>query len=371
MTSARCHRSLLLIAVGALACTEEAPPPPPPPAVIVAEVAPTLVTGRADFIGQTEAYNEVAIRPRVEGLLVSREFVAGQDISEGDLLFVIESDAYQAQMDRAAAELAQAEAELTRVRQERERTRALFDQDAISQHALDEAIAKQGVAAAKVQAARAAATQAKLDLDHTQLRSPIQGRVGRSAVDVGNLIRPDGTVLATVTQLDPLYVNVSISENLVLQTQRQGELAPEQEPEIGFVPRLKLSDGSMYSHAGRFDFLDQKVDRATGTVAARAVFPNPDLLLRPGQHVTVVVAREPVTELVIPQAAVQQDQAGRFVLVVGPDETVESRRVALGIQEGTGWVVEQGLEPGELVIVEGLQKVRPGVRVSPSRASKP
>lgn len=233
---------------------------------------------------------------------------------------------------------------------------------AVAEAELDAGAAHEREARAKLEAARARLEAARIDLDYTRITAPIGGRIGRAAATEGNLVGPDSGVLATIVRLDPIYVTFSASERDVM-TARQERLARGEAPGV-FTARLELANGTRYDHAGLIDFIDNRVDPATGTLTLRATFPNPDRLLLPGQFVTIEVERADARPaLLVPQMAVQQDQQGHSVLVVGPDDRVEARRVALGERHGDDWVVESGLAAGERVIVEGLQKVRPGVEV--------
>jgi membrane fusion protein (multidrug efflux system) len=350
-------------------CAEEAAPPEmPPPAVTVAEVVEEDILETVDFVGEVQPVEKVALRARVQGFLEERRFREGSLIEQGAILFVIEQGPYQAELDRRNAELVRAEAQLANARAELERKKALYDQNTLSDSAYESAVLAQKSAAANIQAAGAAARKAAMDLSYTTIHAPFSGRIGRSTVDVGNLVGPEVGVLATLSQIDPVYVDFRVNERLFLAN-RQEVLERERRGEAQdvLVPRLRLSDGSDYEHSGELDFVDKDVDASTGSIGVRAVFRNSDELLRPGQYVTVLLsAEEPVSLLLVPQSAVQEKQSGRFVLVVDGDDRVEERKIVTGDRVGSRWSIVEGLSKGERVIVRGLQKVRPGLQVNPT-----
>jgi len=350
-------------------CAEEAAPPEmPPPAVTVAEVVEEDILETVDFVGEVQPVEKVALRARVQGFLEERRFREGSLIEQGAILYVIEQGPYQAELDRRNAELVRAEAQLANARAELERKKALYEQKALSDSAYGSAVLAQKSAAANIQAAGAAARKAAMDLSYTTIHAPFSGRIGRSTVDVGNLVGPEVGVLATLSQIDPVYVDFKVNERLFLAN-RQEVLERERRGEAQdiLVPRLRLSDGSDYEYSGELDFVDKDVDASTGSIGVRAVFRNPDELLRPGQYVTVLLsAEEPASLLLVPQSAVQEKQSGRFVLVVDGDDRVEERKVVTGDRVGSRWSIVEGLSKGERVIVRGLQKVRPGLQVNPT-----
>ncbi len=341
----------------------------PPPAVVVAPVVTREVNRTVEFVGRTEAFRQVDLRARVTGFLLDRPFKEGEDIAAGDLLFVVDDAEYKAAVDAAAAELQRARATYQAAASELERAQTLIQRGNISESTLDQRTADEARSKAEINAAEAALQRTRLDLDYTKITAPFAGRIGRATYDIGNLVGPDSGVLATLVDLDPIYVTFPVSERDLLTAMQARRTVDGVQSSV--VPRLRLSTGDMYDHDGRIEFLDNRVDPTTGTVAVRAQFANPDQLLLPGQFVTVVLsAGTAETRAVIPQAAVQENQAGRFVLVVGDDDRVDARQVVAGQRLGTDWVIEDGLEEGELVVVEGLQKVRPGARVRPVRAGE-
>ncbi len=355
------------------ACSEEnaAPAPPPPPAVTVTEVVSTPINPTVEFVGQTEAVDRVDLRARVRGFLVERAFDEGDRVRKGQRLFVIEKAPYQLAVEIAVAKVAEEKARLTSASKDLERARSLFKRGNVSEKAVDDALSEELQATAAVQAAEAALRQAQLDLGYTEVMAPFDGRIGRAAYSVGNLVGPDSDVLATLIRLDPIYATINVSESAYLDYKQRVDAAARAGQSVPKnVPRLKLPNGAGYPLPGRFEFVDNKVDPTTGTILVRAVFPNPDGLLLPGLFVTVSVEEakaEPA--LIVPQAAVQEDQAGRFVLVVTPEKIAEVRRVEMGQRLGVNWQVRTGLSEGERVVYEGIQKVRPGAPVTP--VSKP
>ncbi len=346
----------------------QTPPKPPPPAVTVAPVTKSEINPVFEFIGQTGAVDTVELRARVQGFLVKRAFVEGEDVKEGALLFAIEKDTYEAALAAVDAEVQEAQATLARTRKDLDRSRTLFKRGNVAEKTLDDAVAAEKEAAAQLAAAQARQREAQLNLGYTEIYAPVDGRIGRAAYSVGNLVGPSSDVLARLVKLDPIYAVFNVSEQLYLDYQSKvakteaatGETVPQP------VPRLRLANDTEYPHAGRIEFVDNRVDPTTGTIAVRAVFPNPDKLLVPGLFVTVELkARDAKPALLIPQAAVQEDQAGRFVLVAKPDNTAEVRRIETGDRTGTAWQVTSGLGEGELVVYEGIQKVRPGAPITP------
>jgi membrane fusion protein (multidrug efflux system) len=339
----------------------------PPPSVTVAPAVSTLLPDERERVGQVQAVEDVELRARISGFLEERRFEEGADVEKGQVLFVIERAPYEAKVAEAEAEVARTKASLQEAQLELRRTRQLRKQNVASQADLDASVARQAEASAEVLAAEAALRSAQLDLDYTQIVAPISGRVGRANFSVGDLVEPDSGTLATIASLDPIYVYWQVPEQVILDFRRRSVARLRRgEPPQRVTARLRFGDGSLYEHEGNWDFLDNRVDPSTSTQTARAVFPNPDKLLLPGQYATVIVrVGAPRETLVIPQAAVQEDQAGRFVLVVRDDDTVELRRVTLGAQHDTYWAVRQGLAEGERVIYQGVQKVRPGAKVAP------
>jgi len=332
------------------------------PSVVVAPIESRDVTPSFSFVGRVAAIDRVDLRARVQGYIEERHFREGGAVKKGDVLFTLEKAPYQVVVDQRAADLAGAEATLKEAEAELKRKQDLVGRGVLSAAELDTASADQATANASVLQARAALQAAELDLSYTEIASPLEGKIGQAEYSVGSLVSTSSDPLATVTSIDPIYVTIAIGEKNLIDARRQG-IDLENPP---VAPHLTLSDGSRYEHDGDFDFLDTEVNQSTDTIMARAVFPNPDQLLVPGQFVNVVVRQKATeTALVVPQIAVQEDQQGYFALVVNQADEVEVRRLTVGAQVENTWIVEDGLAEGEQVIVQGLQKVRPAMTVNP------
>jgi membrane fusion protein (multidrug efflux system) len=340
-------------------------PPAAPPAVGIVTVAAKDVSRAYEFIGRVQAVEKVELRARIEGFLVERHFTEGQTVAEGDLLFTIEQPPFQAKVDQARADLAAARAKLANAEVQFQRAATLSRTRDIPEATVDERRALRDTAAAEVQQAEAALRAAEINLGYTLIRAPVRGVIGRATVTVGNFVGPASGPLATIVSLDPIYLTFPVSQRQLLEAQRHAV------GKAGAIAvRARLPDGSLYDQPGRIDFIDNQVDEATDSVPVRAMFPNPERLLKDGQIARAVVeVADPDPRLTVPMAAVVIDQAGPSVLVVGADGKVEQRRVRLGPEQGPEVVVVQGLKEGEQVIVDGLQKVRPGQTVAASPAA--
>jgi membrane fusion protein (multidrug efflux system) len=337
------------------------------PAVSVVEVTSREITETGEFIGRVTAIDKVDIVARVPGFIEERKFVEGQLVKKGDLLFRIEQATYKAAVEQQRANLARAKATEANTRIQLERGKELVRNQNISQANVDQRAADQAAAEATVMQAQATLEEAEINLGYTEIRSPIDGRIGLATFTVGNLVQPSSGKLATIVKQDPIYVIFQVSERDVLDYKRRVAESPDKYPHVKI--HIKLPNGSSYPHAGVSNFLDVQVDANTDTVAIRAEVPNPDNLLIPSGIVGVTVERgAPRSALVVPQSSVQLDQAGRYVLVVDQAKKVELRRITTGVEQGRDIVVTDGLKKGELVIVEGIQKVRPGQIVAVSIA---
>src|SRR5215475_341200 len=310
-----------------------------------------------EYVAHLEASNTVEIRPQVEGLLKQQAAVEGQRVAAGELLFLIDPDPFVAALAHAEAEKAQAEARLAQAKRDLERVKRLFDSNVTSQQALDAAEAQEKAARAAVRAGEAGVETAQLRLGYTRVTSPISGVVGRAEVRIG----------AAVYANDPMYVDFSISEQRMLQMQR--DFGPDlAKGANGF--RIVLADGSEYPHAGDLDFVDQALDEKTATLPMRLVVPNPDGLLRANQFARVVVPVESIPNaIVVPVRAVQEFQGMHSVWIVDAQGLAQTRDVALGARLDGEWIVKSGLAPGDRVVVDGVQKLRPGVAVSTEPSS--
>jgi membrane fusion protein (multidrug efflux system) len=335
----------------------------PPPAVSVVAAASRQVTETASFVGRVVAIDKVDVVARASGFINERNFTEGQQVKTGDLLFRIEPDTYKAAVDQQTANLARAKATEVNANLQLQRGQDLVRNQNIPQSEVDQRAANAQAAHADVLQAQALLEQAKINLGYTEIRSPIDGRIGPANFTMGNLVSPSSGTLATIVSQDPIYVTFQASEADVIEYKHRIAASADKNPHVTI--HIKLPDGSMYPHPGRTNLLDVQVQADTDTVLVRAQLPNPDGMLIPGGIVDVIVDRgAPQASLLIPQSAVQLDQAGRYVLVVGDNKKVEQRRIVAGVEQGRDLIVKEGLKEGELVIVEGIQKVHPGQIVS-------
>lgn len=334
----------------------------PPPSVTVTSVQSKDLRPSVSFTGRIEATDKVDLRARVDGFLDKREFTEGQDVKAGDLLFVMEKGQYEAAVAQAQGNIEAAQAALSLAEIEVKRQTDLVAKNAAPQSQLDLASAKQREANARLDQLGAALTQAELNLGYTDIRSPIAGRVGRSVYSVGNFVGPSSNTLATVVSQDPIYATFTVSQREMLGIrEKQGE-----QKAADAVVHVQLADGKRYPEPGKLNFLDVSVNQGTDTVLVRASFPNPDRVLIDGQLVNVTVEGDrPEAALVIPQSAVQIDQVGPYALIVNKEKKIEVRYIEPGRMEGADVSVTKGLQAGDMVVVEGIQKVRPGQVVEP------
>jgi membrane fusion protein, multidrug efflux system len=346
-------------------CTPSPPPAPPPPAVLVTEVIQKDVPISAEWVGTTVGFVNAKVMPRVQGYLLKQSYEDGANVKAGQLLFEIDDRPYKASLDQALGDVATQRANLRKNQQDVARYTPLAAQGAVSKQELDNATQATRASEAQVQAAEAAVTNARLNLDWTKIYSPIDGIAGIAPVQVGDLVTPS-TVLTTVSQLDPMKVTFPITEREYLRfadkiREHQEKGKAEDEPDL----QLILVDGSAYPHRGRFHVANYEIDRQTGTIVVQALFLNPDGILRPGLHAKVRAATQTVRgALLVPERAVQEIQGTYQVAVVGSDDKVALRTVKMGQQLDGLWLVDGGLTPGERVVTQGLQKVRDGILVN-------
>ena len=350
--------------------TEAQAPQAPPPAVGVASVVTKGVSRSAEFVGRIKALDTVQLRARVEGFLDKVPFTEGDEVKPGQLLYQIETVQYQAQLDQASANLAAARAQEVNAQLQYNRAAELVKRQNIPQSTVDQDKANLDAATASVMQNQAAVTLAQVNLGYTAITAPIEGRIGRTAFTQGNLVNPSSGVLATIVSQDPIYVLFPVSVRQVEEaraaSRQEGTQLTTQIEILGRLP-----DGREYPHPGMWNYTDPQVDQQSDTVTVRGTLPNPERQLIDGQFVTVEVrerAQQP--RLVIPQAALQVDQAGDYVMVVGDDHKAEIRRVKPGAEQQTDVVIESGLKEGEAVIVDGIQKVRPGQVVQSTMIAK-
>jgi len=366
--------ALLALLASACGSVDEAGAPPPPE-VVVEAAREGSVPDRREYVGNVRALTEVEVRARVRGYLVEQLFQDGQRVEVGQLLFRIDPKPFEIALAEAKGRLASAAAELRRAEHDYQRARELYDSKVVSVSLLDERRAERDAARAAQQTAAAEVRSAELDLSYCNVRAPLAGRIGRRLVDIGNLVGESGqdTVLARIVQVDPVHVYFAPTEldRLdVLRGAREGRIPQDR---VGTIPiELRLGDGTPYPHAGVVDYVDPTIDPTRGTVTVRAQVPNPEGALKPGEFVRVTAIFPDVTDAVlVPQRAVQQEQAGSYVLVVGPDDVVETRSVELGVAHDGLQQIAKGLRVGERVVVDGLQKARPGSKVTPRPAPEP
>ena len=346
----------LLVVSGCGRAEQRAKAAPPPPAVTVVAVAADDIRPSVSFTGRVQARDKVDLRARVEGFLEKRLFDEGQDVKEGDLLFVIEQAPYKASIAEIEADIQKAQAALRLADLEVERASQLVAREVGTQKRLDETTAKQGDVRGELARQKASLEKAQLQLSYTEIRAPLAGRIGRAAVSVGNFVGPSSGPLATIVRQDPIFVSFPVTQREMLQF-RKDRQSDDAEPVI----YVRLADGSRYAQTGKVDFVDVTVSYGTDTVQVRAVFANPDRILVDGQLVSIVAeVGKAQSSLVIPQQAIQIDQAGPFVLVVDSANKVDMRRVEVAAAPGAQALVTKGLKAGEKVITEGMQKVRPG-----------
>jgi membrane fusion protein (multidrug efflux system) len=357
-----CLLAAICLALPLLAGCEERKQAAAPPATPTVGVRPAAMKGVSrsfEFVGRIKAIDKVEVRARVEGFLEKVLFREGQDVKAGDLLYQIEKVQFQTQVDQARANLAAAEAEATNAHLQYSRQLALSQHQWSPQSVVDQNKASNDTSRAKVLQMRAALTQAEVNLDYTDIRSPIDGRIGRTAYTLGNLVNPASGVLATIVSQDPIYVlfPVSVRDLEIIREARRSEDGSLAKIEI----RVRLSNGRDYPQRGVWNLTDPQVDQQTDTLMMRATIPNPDRQLVDGQFVTAAIRqRREEPRLVVPQAALQIDQSGHYVLVVDDQHKVEQRRIQTGPNRDTDIVITSGLREGENVIVDGVQKVRPG-----------
>lgn len=357
----------LAAALGLAACTPPAPPAPPPTEVRTVTVAVAPVAYTTELPGRTSASAIAEVRPQVSGLILERKFVEGSDVSSGSLLYQIDPAPYRSAWEQANAALASAEANIPALRSRAERISGLAEIRAAGQQDADDAKAALLRGEAAVALAKAAVESARINLAYTPLRAPISGRIGRSSVTIGAMVTAYQPVpLAVIQQLDPIYVDVTQSSADLLKLKKAFSDGTVRADETNKARvKLLMEDGTPYSLEGTFKFRDVTVDPSTGSVMVRMVFPNPRHDLLPGMYVRAIIT-EGVDDRTIlaPQQGVTRNAKGEAVaLIVGPGDKVEERILEVGRAIGDRWIVTKGLAAGDRVIVEGLQKVRPGAPV--------
>ena len=360
------------LAIGVSGCEKEAPPPPPPPEVLVADAIQQDVPVYMELVGQAAGSQDVEVRARVEGFLERMSFTEGTLVTKGQLLYEIDRKPLEAEVASAKADLTTWNSRLTKTQNDVKRFEPLVKQQAVSQRELDDAISARDAAVSQVAAAQAKLDKATIDLGYTRINSPIDGLIGTTKVKAGNLVgRGENTLLVTISIIDPILFKAGIAEAEYLRIAR--EIQDKKGPNPQVPIDLLLADGTLHPHKGKFDVIERNIDPTTGTLAVQMTFPNPNLLIRPGQYGR---ARFQVDmkqgAMLVPQRAVQELQNLYSNAIVCGDNKVTFRNVKVGPRVDSLWVIEEGLKPGEKVIVEGLQRVKDGATVNakPAPAGK-
>jgi len=375
-----CGLSLVFMAavagLGLVACAPQVPPPPPPPQVTVARPLVRDITDWDEATGRLAAVESVDVRARIDGYLQAVNFREGALVKKGDLLFVIDPRPFKAALDQSQATLIAARARLELTEHDLDRAKRLVESHTISARDLDVATQSQREAAAGIEAAAAARETATLNLAYAQVHAPINGRIGRALVTVGNLVRGSGqesTLLTTIVSVDPIHVYFTADEQAYLRYQRLAEKGVRPSSRNAPNPvRLQLADEQGFPHTGHMDFVDNQLDRDTGTIQGRAIFPNPDGLLTPGLFARVRLLGEgPYRAMLVPDQAIGTDQAQRIVYVVDEKNAVRPQTVRLGRMVGELRVIREGLKADDRVVINGLQRIRPGVPVDPVAGAIP
>lgn len=364
-----------LILLPLAGCSRMATPPPaapPPPKVTVSHPIQTAVQEYHEFNGQIEATESVEIRARVRGYLTQIHVPEGQEVKTGDFLYEIDPRPYEADVRRLEADVSRAEAQLELTQADERRSKSLRASGAVTQEELETRAASRKQAEAAVLQARAAVDVAKLDLGYTHIKAPIDGRVSRTLVTVGNLIGyNDPTLLTTITKMDPIYVYFETNERAFLDyQQRIRESGAPMASQKTLAVEVQLANEQDYPHHGVLDFRENRVDAGTGTMMLRGVLPNPDRIMAPGMFARVrVPIGVPAQQLLLPIAVVQSDQRGNFVFTVQADDTVSVRTVILGVRQGNLVAIKNGINAKDRVVINGIQKARPNAKVAPQEQS--
>jgi RND family efflux transporter MFP subunit len=379
MRSFSARFAAILFALAITSCSEgkQQAATPPPPQVTIDHPTQRTVIDYDEYVGRFVPIESVEVRSRVSGYLDSVHFTDGQIVNQGDLLFTIDKRPFQTALDQAKATLAQARANLAFAQSDLGRAQQLVRDRTITEQTFDQRTQAKRVAEAAVAAQEAAVRQANLDLEFTELRAPVTGRIGDRRVSPGNLVTGgtggNTTLLATIVTYDPIRFEFTFDEASYLRYQRLAKTGSDvTNPSGGVDVTLKLLDEDSFQHAGRMDFVDNVIDRATGTIRGRAVFSNPTGVLTPGMFARIRVPGSSAYEaLLVPEVAIGTEQTRKFVSVVDADNVVHQKYVKLGEAVGDLRVIREGLTPSDRLVTKGLVKARPGQKVKPLEASSP
>ncbi len=371
-------RRLYLLTALLLAFPALAQAPSGPPSVGVVTVAPATLTETSEFVGRVQAKERVSITARVTAVMEQRPFVEGTEVHTGDLLYQLERAPFEADLAQKEGAVADLSARLANATIQLNRAQTLLQTPAGQRSAVDDAVMQQRSMAAQLSTAQAAVRQSRINLDYTEIRAPIDGQIGRTAITVGNVVSPGGGPLTTIVSQDPMYVVFPVAVRTMTELRtRYASSGVRNAVRV----RLKLQNGTAYDQIGKIDYVDPSVAQGTDTILARAVIANPargpqepgrpvERLLTDGAFVTVLIEGiAPITALAVPRAAVMSDQSGSFVFVVGADNKVERRPIKLGQSTPALAIIADGVKQGEAVILEGLQRARPGIEVKPGPAA--
>jgi membrane fusion protein (multidrug efflux system) len=337
----------------------------PPAAVSTMTVQPKAVLAPFEYTGQTAGSREVEVRARVRGILVSRNFTEGGIVKQGQSLYTIDRAPFEAALAKAQADLAGAAARLEQAKRNAARLRPLYAEKAVSQKDHDDAVSAEAIGEADLKAAQARLREARLDLEYTRVQAPVSGIAGRSLPSEGTLVSGPEVLLTRITQVDPIWVNFGIPDADRLKMRSEAEAGRLVLPEGDrFEVRVQLADGQVYSRTGWLTYADVRISGQTGTSEARAVLPNPDGKLRPGQFVRVTLSGATRPDAVlVPQRAVLEGPQGKFVYVVDEKSVAQARVVEVGEWAGSDWIITGGLKSGERVIIDGVMRIGPGAPV--------
>jgi membrane fusion protein (multidrug efflux system) len=353
--------ALLFIFVG---CTKEAPKP------VIQEVKVTQVIQKTvpiyfEAIGQTRGSVEVEVRARVNGIIQTIDFEEGRSVKKGQLLCTIDPQPYQAALATAKGKYTQAQADHEKAKADVVRYKPLVAANAISREEYETAVSMEAAAAAQVEATRGAVKTAELDLSYCRVTAPVGGLIGKTEMKSGNLVSPERNLIASISQINPIHVRINVAEKDYLVFARRKAATPKEQQKPRDDIEMVLGDGMLYPQRGKTVFVDRQIDPATGTIMLEVAFANPDSIVRPGQYArlrSIVDTKE--NAILVPQKAVQELQATYSVSVVGQDNKVATKKVEVGEKTGTLWIIKSGVNVGERVVVEGVQKIRDGMTVN-------